>query len=158
MTNTNTAQNATHSVAITEICGQWIVSCYELGADGEPDMDRQVFERSLTREAAARAVFADACKLLKCSFGAFRAEVDAVMNARASLGSCLNREVRNEARRLSDRMRDLAMATLGRRSPELEALRASVLASSAALIASRMGDIDAKILTESARRAELGQP
>jgi hypothetical protein len=158
MTNTNSAQNATHSVAITEICGQWIVSAYELGADGEPDMDRQVFERSLTWEGAARAVYRDACGLLKCSASAFRGEVDAVMNARASLGSCLNREVANEARILSSRMRDLAMATLGRRNAELEALRASVLASSAALIESRMSDIDVKIQAESARRAELGQP
>jgi hypothetical protein len=80
------------------------------------------------------------------------------MNARASLGSCLDREVRNEARRLNDCMRDLAMATLGRRSAELEALRASVLESSAALIARRMNDIDAKIEAERARRDELGQP
>jgi hypothetical protein len=157
MNTANAAQNATHSVAIAAICGQWTVSVYEIGGDGQADMDRQVYERSFASESIARRIFGEKCGLLKCSFSAFRGEVDAVMSARTSLSSCLDREVRNEARILDNCMRDLAMATLGRRNAELEALRASVLESSAALIARRTANLDSKIESERVRRDELGQ-
>ncbi len=125
---TNTATNSTHSVALVAIGGEFVVSCFALGADGQPDLDGgEVFMRSFTDEERAGFFFADSAKLLACNAERLKSEMRCVESAITSLKSCAGREVINEAGILARCVARLKVATLARSYPWLEFQKANIL-------------------------------
>jgi hypothetical protein len=54
------------SVAFTRFGGEWVVSAFKLGADGEPDTDNgEIFVKTFTRETAARWLYRSCVAMLK---------------------------------------------------------------------------------------------
>lgn len=151
------AQNATHSIAICALAGEFVVSCFPIVA-GEVDTDAEVFFETFTDAAAARRFYAGKCALLACKAAAFDAEIDWVYRAASSLASCLHREVPNEARRLAIAVGELQLATLARRDASRTERKASALARATEVLARRLDGLDAKIQTEAAERSRKGQP
>ncbi len=149
--------NATHSVAIVAIADEFVVSCFPL-VDGKTDTDREVFFQTFTDGAIARRFYANKAALLKCNAAAFDAAIDFVYYCRSSLASCLAREVRTEALSLARAVTELELATLARRNDYREGRKAAALKAAAATLASRTEGLEAKIATEAAERARLGQP
>ncbi len=124
----NTATNSTHSVAIVSICGEFIVSCFALSADGHPDTDSgEVFVRAFLDGERARFFFADSVKLLACDAERMKSEIRCVESAISSLRSCVGREVIDESKILARCVARLQVATLARKHAELEAVKAAVL-------------------------------
>lgn len=153
-----TTANKTHSLSLAYFGDEAVVSCFRLGADGAPDLENgEVFCRTVSAEAGRR-VFQGYERMLSCSAAEFDATVDWVMHARASLGSCLDREVPNESRILRDAIMCLSLCTLKRRNAQREELRERVIASAKALLDRRNENLSQKIEAEAARRASLGQP
>jgi hypothetical protein len=162
MTNANDnalaqTRNAAHSIALAAIGDEHVVSCFPL-VDGEPDTSREVFVRVFADAAVARRVYTAQAALLKCRAGEFDRAVDWVYAAVSSLGSCLHREVRNEAYGLSQAVQSLTIAGLARRDASREARKAQALTRAAEALARRLDGLDAKIAAEAASRAEKGQP
>jgi hypothetical protein len=130
------AANKTHSVALVAVGGEFIVSCFALDDDGQPDTDGgEVFVRSFTDEERAGFFFADSAKLLACNAERMHSEIRCVESAISSLKSCVGREVLNESRILARCVARLQVATLARKHSELEALKATVLGYASAALA-----------------------
>jgi hypothetical protein len=161
MTNDNAiaqTRNASHSVALAAIGGEYVVSCFALGADGEPNVDQELFFRTYTDARIARRIYEGQARLLACSAAEMDAAIERVMGAISSLSSCLAREVPNEARILAACVNDLTTAATARRDARRAALKASVLERAAESLARRTAGLDAKIAAEAAVRASKGQP
>lgn len=161
MTNDNALahfSNGSHSVALAAVGGEYVVSCFAVGADGNIDHDQEFFFKTYSDARIARRIYEGKAKLLKCRAAEFDAAVEWVMRCISSLSSCLDREVPNEARILTDAVKDLTVARLARRDSHREELKASVLDRAARKIAARTEGLAGKIAAEAARRAELGQP
>ena len=152
-----TVQNLTHSIAIVPVGGEFVVSCFPV-VDGKVDTDREIFVRSFTDGTIARRVFANKSSLLRCKAADFDAQIDWVHHARASLTSCLYREVPNEARILVNAIAELELCSLVRRDAAREARRGDAIKMARAELARRTDGLEAKILAEAADRAAKGQP
>lgn len=149
--------NARHSIALVAIAGEFVVSCFPV-VNGVPDTDREIFVETFTDEAAARRFYTRKSALLACTAAMFDAEISSVYDGRASLASCLCREVPNESRRLRAAMAELELCTLARRSEGREAHRARALQLAAETLAARSANLDGRINAEAEKRASLGQP
>lgn len=122
------AANNTHSVALVALGCETVVSCFALGADGQPDTDRgEVFVRTFSDAERAQFFFDDSRALLACSAERMRSEIRGVESAITSLQSCVGREVLNESRILARCIARLQVATLARKHGELAILKAKVL-------------------------------
>lgn len=131
-----TVFNKTHSVALVAFGEEQVVSCFALGADGQPDTDGgEVFVRTFQDPERARFFFDDSVKLLACSAERMRLEIGCVEMAISSLKSCVGREVLNESRSLARCVARLKVATLARKHSELDALKATMLGYAAAALA-----------------------
>lgn len=160
MTNDNAiaqTRNASHSIALAAIGGEHVVSCFPL-VNGEPDTDREVFVRSFDDAAVARRVYTAQAALLKCRAGEFDLAIEWVYSNISSLGSCLHREVPNEAQRLSQAVQSLTIAGLARRDARREERKAQALARAAEALARRSDGLAAKVAAEASERAAKGQP
>ncbi len=126
--NTETRTNKTHSVAIVAMGGEFVVSCFRLGADGQADTDSgEVFMRTFQDAERAQFFFADSCKLLACNAARMAEEIGCVQSAISSLASCLNTEAQNEAEILARCVARLQVATLARKHGELEFRKTQML-------------------------------
>jgi hypothetical protein len=133
---TNAAANKTHSVALVDFGAEHVVSCFALGADGEPDTDSgEVFVRTFTDAERAKFFFNDSRALLACSAERMRLEIGCVESAITSLKSCVGREALNESRILASCVARLQVATLARKHADLEHLKATVLGYAAEALA-----------------------
>ncbi len=150
-------QNSTHSVALAAIGGEFVLSAFAV-VGGSVDTDREIVFQSFTEAEVARRVYKQTSALLSCNAAAFDRAIDFVHHCRTSLASCLDREVRSEARSLLRAVAELELASLARRSPEREARKLSALCAAANILSSRTAGLDAKIQAEAERRASLGQP
>lgn len=150
-------QNATHSLALAAMGETFVVSCFAIVA-GEVDTDREIIFREFTDAAAGRRFYAGKATLLACSAAKMDEEIDWVYRTASSLGSCLYREVPNEARRLATAVADLELATLARRDATRAARKVQALAHAAAVLARRLDGLDAKIQAEGAERSAAWQP
>lgn len=119
-------RNATHSVMLTAIAGEFVLSCFPVVA-GEVETDTEIFVESFTDIEVARRVYASRAKLLACTAAEFDAEVSGVYYALTSLAGCRSCEVANEAGSVRRAVRDLQLCTLARRSPQREAIRARAI-------------------------------
>jgi hypothetical protein len=157
--NDVTAQtrNATHSLSLTHIAGEFVVACFPL-VNGVADTDREVFFEMFTDADQARRFYTRKAALLKCKAAQFDSEIDWVWRARASLGSCLYREVPNESRRLAAAMSELELCTLARRDAYREGRKLAALAAAADTLARRAVGLAEHIKTEAESRICLGQP
>lgn len=54
------------SVAFARVGGEWVVSAFKIGADGEPDTDNgEIFVKTFQRETAARWLYRSCVAQLK---------------------------------------------------------------------------------------------
>lgn len=151
-------RNATHSIALTEIAGEHIVSCFPLDTDGEPDTDCEIFVRVFADADVARRVYTARAALLSLPARDFDRVIEWVYRCVSSLTSCLQREVPNEARILRDAVTDLQIAALARRNAGREERKVNALAHAAKTLDRRLENLDEKIASEAAKRLSLGQP
>lgn len=122
MTNTEFT-SSTHSLKLTAIAGEFVVSCFKI-VDGVVDTDNEVFFRAYPDADQAARVFASKKEDLSPMKAAkFSQLCDWVSHCIASLTSCRRNEIPNESRILSRALVDLQAATLLRKNPELEARR-----------------------------------
>lgn len=150
-------RNASHSIALAAIGGEYVVSCFPL-VDGEVDTDREVFVRTFDDAGVAKRVYQAQSALLAMKARDFDTEIDWVYRCVSSLGSCLYREVPNEARILRSAMQALQISALKRRDAGREARKAQALERAARVLAERETDLPAQIAAEAERRAAKGQP
>lgn len=146
MNNDNNArrfQNRTHSLTLALMGdGTYVLSLFALGADGQPDTDNgEVFVKSIEHmpepassiQSRAEAAWRDYSGLLRCTADRFDQECSAVYQWASSVISCPSdkendhKSLRAEMQTLARAMRDLQLATLGRKNPELEARRVRAL-------------------------------
>ena len=133
---TNIVANRTHSVALVAFGAEQVVSCFALGADGEPDTDTgEVFVRTFQDSERAKFFFEDSIALLACSAERMRLEIGCVESAITSLRCCVGREVINEGNILARCVARLRVATLARKHAVLEADKAKVLGYAAEALA-----------------------
>lgn len=121
-----TTRNATHSIMLTAIAGEFVLSCFPVVA-GEIDTDTEIFVESFTEIEIARRVYASRAKLLACKAAEFDSEISGVYYAMTSLAGCRSNEVAREASSLRRAVRDLQLCTLARRCPERESRRARAI-------------------------------
>lgn len=150
-------RNASHSVALTAIGGEFVLSAFAIEA-GVVNTDREIVFQSFTEADVARRAYKQTSALLSCNAAAFDRAIDFVHYCRTSLASCLAREVRTEASSLLRAVAELELATLARRNPEREARKLRALCAAANTLSNRAAGLDAKIQAEAAQRAALGQP
>lgn len=154
-TNAKTS-NATHSVALAAIGGEFVLSAFAVVA-GEVDTDREIVFQAFTDASIARRAYTQASALLSCNATAFDRAIDHVHHCRVSLASCLHREVRTEALSLMRAVAELEIASLARRNPAREERKARALCAAVNVLSSRAAGLDAKLQAEAVKRAAAGQ-
>lgn len=160
MTNDNAlaqTRNAAHSIALAELAGEFVVSCFPI-VDGEPDTSTEVFFRVFSDGDVARRVYTAQARLLACSASDFDRVIEWVYHCVSSLQSCLHREVPNEARILAHAVAELRLAALKRGNAGREARKLLALTRAAEVLASRTEGLAAKVAEEASARALRGQP
>jgi|SRR6185369_7649541 len=154
---TAVTSNATHSVALAAIAGEFVVTAFAI-VDGKVDTDREIIFQTFSDVDVARRVYKQTAALLFCSAAQFDRAIDFVHYCRTSLASCLHREVRREAGSLARAVAELELASLVRRNPAREERKASALCAAVNTFSSRVAGLEKKVQAEAATRAQLGQP